>query len=309
MTSALQYILDNQMTLDRWIRSKPRADWEFLSKTLMLSENHKITKAIIEDHKLKDGLKYADILDHIMNSRVCIVGILGGQFMGKDTLRNRIAQDVYDLTNKKASFVTLGDFKTPPFAEGRYFRLGKIPRGTPERPKYILISELDTVFNARVGQSADNLELVYQLQTLRQNHQKIIGCCKMAYNVDVSFWRACTMKLYKYINSENLKHERIDFLSPLGDYLRPKDPTNKRQVLAVYDDKYRTFEYDMPEWHDEELSEQFSGITEEEMFDCVISLLEKNKNLQQIREMLLTRYRFDRPIEWYTRNFSKYVTK
>ncbi len=274
-------------------------------------------KSVKRDVKLPNDKKREEIIRFLIDSEVIIGAVLAGQRMGKDALVCDLLQEVKNRLGRRIRIVTLGNpsapFITAPgvgFVEpgDAYFNLLDVPGGTRECPVLIYTSELDLFFPARDFNSQSNKALNAQLNTLAQNHQKILGCAKLAANVDVSFWRACNFKLFKYITEDNLQFERggnsYSFLTPAGLLIRPKDPHDKRTVLAVFQDKYLTITHDPPAWYSRAFSEQFNSVnfTDEHALSFArgIRLLNDDKKVYgQMSIEIATRYRFNRSPEWY----------
>ena len=205
------------------------------------------------------------------------------------------------MLGNKIRIVTLGNFKKPPFVDEKdmYYSLTKCPVGTKKQRVIIYCSELDLFFPARDFKGGENTALNMQINTLAQNKQSIIGCCKLSANVDVSFWRACTMLLFKYISESNLKHDRVEFLSDLGMRLRPQDPKDKTQVMAMYNDRLVKYSHKPPEWYNDEYSEQYHNISEDKLTEYAETLIESGMMPQQVRKMFSQTYRFNKDLIFY----------
>ena len=240
-------------------------------------------KKLVMNYDLPEKDKKSELIRWLVHQAQITCLILGDQRMGKDALICQIFEDIIDYCNdnnlQKPRFVTLGNVKKPPFVDSKdmYFSWKKIPSGTASKPVYIYCSEIEQVLPARESMAGTENKLFSVLEgTLAQNHQKLFGAVKLASKVDINVVRSCNVKLFKFISPEKLNVEGIErsnFLSELGMWLLPSDVRNKSETLLVFNNNLLTVDYGLPDWWDDEYSEQFRNVDMEQVMDFIDTLM------------------------------------
>lgn len=306
MNSSQTWLYKHSVLVNRYINHLINTDkFGFEDKDLLwkkFMKESKDAKSIMIDFQRTNKEKIQEIIDFLIYQEVIIVGVLASQRMGKDCLVCFLLEKLKEMLLDHVRIVTLGNFKRPPFVkEGdMFYSLTSCPVGNSNQRVIIYCSELDLFFPARDFKGgSENQTLNMQINTLAQNKQSLVGCAKLGANVDISYWRAVTMKLVKYISKENLKHDRIEFLSELAMQLRPSNPMDKSKVLATFQDKIITFDHTVPKWFDKEYSDQFHKIDPEKLREYARTLIESGVKPEQVRRTFAQTYRFKAPIEFY----------
>lgn len=235
---------------------------------LMLKYPEEAKKLVMSYHK-ENKIKLMFFLDWLVNHPVIILGVFGDQRQGKDTFLTKIFELVLKGVKKghfpNIRFVTLGNIKRPPFVDKNdmYFSFLNIPVGTKDQQVWIYCSEIENVLPAREVSSPEN-RLFDQLSgTMAQNHQKLFGAVKLAFKVDINFFRYCNTKVFKYISPDKLSVEGVErdgVLSGLGRWLLPKDREAKNESLLVFDNYLLHVKTGLPSFWSDDYSEQYRDI-------------------------------------------------
>jgi hypothetical protein len=259
-------------------------------------------RKLIENFSLSDAKKKEMLLEWLYFQPQITSGIFADQRMGKDALICKVFEDViaYCKENKfiVPRFVTLNNLRNPPFVdeEDMYFSFRNIPVGRKGQQVWIYCSEIETVLPAREGKSPEN-KLFSQLEgTMAQNHQKLFGCSKLASKVDLNFIRGMNCKFFKYISQEKLCIEGVErerIVSPLGNWLLPKDKLDRSRVLMCFDDQLLTVNYPLPSWWSDEYSEQFKDVPLDKIKDYVEVQFSNGMTPPAIRVAVAQKFRVD----------------
>ena len=247
-------------------------------------------KKLIQNDGMSSQEKLDKLLKWIVHQSQITCLIFGDQCMGKDALVCRLFELLNEYLKKEGfelpRYVTLGNVKRPPFVdkEDMYFSFKDIPFGSSFRPVYIYASELDSEFPSRDYAGAENKLFSVLQNTMRQNHQKLFGCIKLASQVDISVLRSCNIKLFKYISPEKLDVEgveRVNILTELGRWFLPKDVQDKSQCLMAFDNNLLTGSWSLPSFWSNEYSEQFNAsyIDQSKIKDFVRAKLEDKEKV------------------------------
>lgn len=258
---------------------------------------------LIVNEKFDNKQKLHKFIEFVSNEPYITCAILGDQRQGKDVticsvFEFMIAYNKLQEFPKKLRFVTLGNMKNPPFVDPNdmYYSFEKIPSGSKNEEVIIYCSELDTFLSQRETQSEQNKSFNVLANTFAQNHQKLFGCCKLASQVDVAFWRNCNCKIFKYITPSKLLVpglERESMLTELAMIMLPKDRIDKSVSLFDFDNNLLTIRTGMPNWYNLEYSEQYSASygNKEKALEFASVLLENNTNLFSIKTALAQKFR------------------
>lgn len=272
-----------------WLYHKSQAVYRYIRRNHSEIVDHKTieklfwkypdeARKLVESYMLSNRAKIMMFLDWIIKNPVIFCGIFGDQRQGKDALLCyffELVQKAIDIgLLKQIRFVTLGNIKAPPFVktEDMYFSFLNIPVGSKDKEVWIYASELETVIPARDTMKSEN-RLYDQLSgTMAQNHQKLFGCVKLAYKVDINFFRSCNTKLFKYISEDKLNVENVErdgVLSGLGRLLIPKDRDSKNESLLVFDNYLLNVKTPLPTFWSNEYSEQYRDIPMDRVWEYV----------------------------------------
>lgn len=297
-------VLRESITADssrEWLFRRRLALQRYLRKNHHIRDRDRVFDLIFrafpdEGKKLinNDGMSYLEkrdlLIKWIVHSIQITCLVFGDQGMGKDAMLCRLFELINNYCDKnnmlKPRIVTLGNIKKPPFVDEKdmYFSFKDIPFGTRFQPVYIYSSELDSEFPAREFAGEENKLFSILQNTMRQNHQKLFGCVKLASQVDISVLRSCNVKLFKYISPEKLDIEgveRVNILSDLGRWFLPKDVKDKKDSLLAFDNNLLTARWSLPTFWNEEYSEQFNAynIDESKIIDFVRAKAEDKEKL------------------------------
>lgn len=275
---------------------------EFLE---VLKFQHQLIKIIEKDVNLRDEEKIRIIVDSIRYDKPPCVATLGNQRSGKDVTTCFLIDKLirtpeiefylrkgYSIEQiRKAKLLpyricTYLSFADYPWLEpkDKYFSLEKVPKGTPQKPVILYVPELDMSFSARSSIKGDENDILNtQLNTLAQNNIMILGTAKVAANVDIAFWRHCSIQLFKFIDKQKLIYgERKGFLSEETMFMLPRNRYDKTETLFVYGDQILSFHNTKPEWFSEEQSNQYGNITEEQKNDYRQMLIDKGLKPEKV---------------------------
>lgn len=288
------------LKLERYLRRYHKREDRGTVFDLIFMINPDEGRKLIQNYDLSMSDKIKLLLNFIVKEKQLTFLTFGDQRMGKDAsvcfVIEAALQFCAENSISRPRVVTLGNIRCPPFVDPKdmYFSFKSIPPGTSDNEVWIYCSEIETVLPAREGSSPEN-KLFSQLEgTLAQNHQKLFGCVKLAAKVDINALRSCNVKLFKFISPEKLlveNVERANIVSPLGNWLLPRNRFNKSECLLSFDNHLLTINLPLPPWWTEEYSEQFRDIPFDKIQEYIEVVYSNGLNKQQIQIAVAQKFR------------------
>jgi hypothetical protein len=288
------------LKLDRYLRRFHKKEDRPFVFNLLYYKSPDEGKKLIANYNLSEAEKLNLLVNYLLAQSQITCLIFGDQRSGKDALICEVFEMVVEhcklLNIKPPRMVTLGNIRKPPFVadEDMYFSFKSIPAGSSDQDIWIYCSEIETVLPSREGSSPEN-KLFSQLEgTLAQNHQKLFGCVKLASKVDINALRSCNCKLFKFIAPEKLNIENVEranIVSPLGNWLLPRNPNDKSECLMAFDNQLFTVHIGLPSWWSSEYSEQFRDVPLDKINDYVEVVFSNGMNIQQIQIAVSQKFR------------------
>lgn len=265
--SSRMWLIENELSFQDYLRENHNYLDHDDVIDLMFNKFPDEGKKLVQNFSMTPFQKLIKFLDWLIFQSQITCLVFGDQCMGKDASLCRVFERLnlrmMDLGIPTPRYVTLGNIKRPPFvnSEDMFFSFKDIPFGTSKKPVFIYASELDSEFPSREHQGQENKLFSILQNTMRQNHQKLFGCIKLASQVDISVLRSCNAKMFKYISPEKLEIEgveRVNILSDLGRWFLPKDVNDKSDSLMAFDNNLLTGKWRLPSFWSDEYSEQFN---------------------------------------------------
>lgn len=257
-------------------------------------------KKLVLNYDKSNSEKLMMFLNWIIYHPVVICGVFGDQRQGKDTFLTKIFEYVLKGEKKgwfpKVRIVTLGNIKRPPFVrpDDMYFSFLNIPIGSKDQQIWIYCSEIENVLPARETAKEEN-KLFDQLSgTMAQNHQKLFGAVKLAYKVDINFFRYCNTKVFKFIEQSKLNIdgvERDGVLSGLGRWLLPQSKEAKDESLLAFDSNLLSVKTGLPSFWSEEYSEQYRQISKKVIWEYIQVSLTNGYKIPDIEVAVKQKFR------------------
>lgn len=298
--SSREWLDRRSLKLERYLRRHHKLSDRPFIYDLIYYVNADEGKKLIQNYDLFESEKILLLLKWLLMQPQITCLIFGDQRSGKDALICKIFELVLELCDemkiKKPRIVTLGNIRKPPFVdeEDMYFSFKSIPSGTAEEEVWIYCSEIETVLPSREGNSPEN-RLYSQLEgTLAQNHQKLFGCVKLASKVDINALRSCNVKLFKFISPDKLNIENVEranVVSPLGNWLLPRNINDKSECLMTFDSQLFTVHFPLPDWWGDEYSEQFRDVPDDKIKDYVEVQFSNGLSIQAIQIAVAQKFR------------------
>lgn len=282
----------HSLKVERYLRRNHRKEDRPTVFELIFFNNPDEGRKLIQNFDLPESKKRTLAVQFAYHSPQITCGIMGDQRSGKDAWFGAFYDDTYLYCKGNnlvlPRVVTLGNIRKPPFVneEDMYFSFKDIPAGSSKRDTWVYCSELEVVLPCREGTSPENKLFTHLEGVLAQNHIKLFGCIKLLAKVDISAIRSMNMKVWKFINPEKLSIEgveRANVLSPLGQWLIPKEFNEKSNTLLAFDNQLLTTRYPLPTWWTEEYSEQYRDIPMNRINDYIETAFSNGLSIQAIQ--------------------------
>jgi hypothetical protein len=267
---------------------------EFRSK---VSNDFYLLEQIRDDVLMSNDQKLQLIEDSFCRmNEVSIMGVLGNQGAGKDSWIFYFLKRLKKRFGDSVRICTLGTFALYPFVDegDNYFLLEDVPEGDSDRFVVLFISELDIYFSQLSYADDQTKRLNAQINVFRQKKIKVIGGAKLAAQVALPFWRHCNHKVFKFISRDKLEYgERRSFFPDKYQVMMPFDFQDKSQIFYYNDFCALTATYPFPDDFTEEISQQYSHVTNSQIKAYAELLLQSGMDKKSVKTNLKVIFNFD----------------
>lgn len=286
----LKWLVDNQLKVYRFLRKyKMYEDRKYFRKKLYSLPIY--AKVMIEDDNLTDEEKEKKLDLEICHNPYVVLLCIADAGEGKTSTVCTKLRHWKNITGW--SVYQLGSEINDPLFDGIVYDIDHAPSNC-----FIYVDEIGQVWNARQFGDKGNQKLNYQLQTLRHNDKKVIGCTQKAANVDISFIRAHTHLIMKYVS--NIIFEREQFMNELMTLMSVQKGESRSMCMVKFGNKISKFRIEPDSYFfKEEFGKNKRRLSQEQIINKARFLIELGFKVTDLPKKLSLENGFTKDVAWY----------
>jgi hypothetical protein len=291
-TEDMYWLMTHKTLLDRYLYENfSYEDW--VQQVEDFKNEPYIARTILEDYQLNNEEKIQKQIDYIRHNSYLIGLVAGDSGSGKDSWLWFLFKR-YKKKYPNEKIYLYRETNIPYWAEQQYiFDINDISSGI------LIFRELAKYFPARDFMTDKNKQISTNLLDNRHYGIKYMGNSIKLSLVDINYIKATNLIYFKYINPENLKIDRPDFMTDIMQKMIPSDPDDKNEVLSIFNGKYSKFHYYLDKDFTDSYSRSQAMLTEQDKFEIAKKLTFIYDKPQDIRKEMNRMFRWQKPLDFY----------
>jgi hypothetical protein len=301
----------NIVSNQRWLYDRDIEFSRFLDSNFPLEDQPHVVdvfmskpysgKTIIEDFSTSNPHKVNEVIQ-ICSTGSKIIFMIGNRRAGKTAEVTWLTENIYKLTGRKIYYYNI--FRAPEFAEIIY-DMSEVENGS-----IVVIDEASITASARDSTSGSkNRGITSILPVLGHKDITFIIISQNSSITDINFSKLVDIKLFKPLSGDALANERTSMVDELTELMIPKPlPIALEEgmfytdeCLLVYNDRYITYQHDLPECWSEKISKSYANITVEDGLKFARNLFLTSGYSAKDVKVLLDNYGVSKTVkEWET---------